>query len=376
VTEDVNMRVISGVAGAALLLVTLGSILRNVVVPRGLGSLLSRALWKSLHRVLIGLALPVDRYERRDRVLAWLAPLILVGELALWLAGVFTAYGLLVHAFSTLTWGTSFREAGSSMFTLGFASNARSNLNALDFLAAATGPLIIALQIAYLPTLYGAYNRRETEVTLLQARASEPAWGPELIARQALIGTVDQLRELYVNWERLAADVGESHANYPVLLSFRSPRPYRSWIVGLLAVMDAAALQLALSPTSAPAAEARLMLRSAFTGLRDIARVIHLPFDPDPLPDTPIRLSYEEFAEAVKHIEEAGFMTERSADEAWPHFRGWRVNYEEIAYALAKKLDAVPAPWSGDRSWRSVPMKPTRPEDRRPEARTEAYREV
>jgi hypothetical protein len=38
------------------------------------------------------------------------------------------------------------------------------------FIAAATGLVIIALQIAYLPTLYGAFNRRETEVALL-ARA-------------------------------------------------------------------------------------------------------------------------------------------------------------------------------------------------------------
>lgn len=367
------MRVISGVAGAALLLVTLGSILRNVVVPRGLGSLLTKAVWRSLRRVLTSLAVPADRYERRDRVLAWLAPLVLVGELFLWLAAVFAAYGLLMYAFTTLDWASSVREAGSSMFTVGFASNARSQLNSLDFLAAVTGPLIIALQIAYLPTLYGAYNRRETEVTLLQSRASEPAWGPELIARQALIGTVDQLRDLYQNWERLAADIGESHANYPVLLAFRSPRPYRSWIIGLLAVMDAAALQLALMPGSAPAAEARLMLRSAFTALRDIARVIRLPFDPDPVPDSPIRLTFEEFTDAVKHLEEAGLIIERSAEEAWPHFRGWRINYEEIAYALAKKLDAVPAPWSGGRSWRSEPLKPTRPVDRRPEARAEAY---
>jgi hypothetical protein len=362
------MRVISGLVGAALLLLTLGSILRNVVVPRGLGSVAVRTAWKTLHRVLSGLAFPVERYERRDRLLAWLAPLVLVVVLGLWLAAVFTAYGLLMYAVSGLSWPSSLREAGSSMFTLGFASGNRSKLNVLDFFAAATGPLIIALQIAYLPTLYGAYNRRETEVTLLQARSAEPAWGPELIARQALIGTVDQLRALYQGWERLAADIGESHANYPVLLAFRSPRPYRSWIIALLAVMDAAAMQLALAPTTAPAADARLMLRSAFTALRDIARVIHIPFDPDPLPDSPIRLSYEEFAEAVKHVEDAGFIVERSAEEAWPHFRGWRVNYEEIVYTLARKVDAVPAPWSGDRDWPSVALQPNRPVDRRPEA--------
>jgi hypothetical protein len=361
------MRVISGLLGGVLLLLTLGSILRNVVVPRGLGSVLTKTVWRGVRIVLVHLALPANRYERRDRLLAWLAPLVLVFELVAWLLALFCAYGLLDFAASDLSVAKAFREAGSSMFAVVYSNPAPSDLTALDFLAAVTGPLVIALQIAYLPTLYDSYNRRETEVTLLESRTSDPAWGPELIARQALIGTVDQLKDLYKAWERLAADIGESHANYPVLLAFRSPRPYRSWIIALLAVMDAAAMQLALAPGNAPAPEARLMLRSAFTALRDIARVLHVPFDPDPLPDAPMRLTFEEFADAVKHVREAGFLIERSAEEAWPHFRGWRVNYEQLSYWLAQKLDAVPSPWSGDRDWPSVAMKPSRPVDRRPE---------
>ncbi len=41
----------------------------------------------------------------------------------------------------------------------------------------------LTLQIAYLPTLYAAFNRRETEVALLNARGGVPSWGPELLAR-------------------------------------------------------------------------------------------------------------------------------------------------------------------------------------------------
>jgi hypothetical protein len=360
------MRVISGLLGALLLISTVGSILRNVVVPRGLGSFLVRALWRGTRWALVGVARPFHSYEARDRFLAWLAPVVLVSTLACWIIALFTSYGLLMHAVAGLPWTASFREAGSSLFTLGYASTARSQLTVLDFLAAATGPVVIALQISYLPTLYGAYNRRETEVTLLQARASEPAWGPELLARQALVGTVDQLKDLYQSWERLAADVGESHANYPVLLAFRSPRPYRSWVIALIAVMDAAAMHLALAPTTAPAAPARLMLRSGFTALRDIARVIDIDFPPDPSPEDPIELTYEEYAAAVAHVTEAGFIAERSTEDSWPHFRGWRVNYEQIGYALARRVDAVPALWSGGRDWPSPPMPPRRPIDRRP----------
>jgi hypothetical protein len=355
---------ISGVAGGLLLAVLFVNVLRTLVVPRGLYSVLVFRLWWLLRR-LLRLAAPRGGYDAIDRAQTWLAPLILIGMLATWLGGALIGYGLMLHALSGLKWGNAFREAGSSLFTLGFASGARLRLSVLDFVAAATGPVLIALQIAYLPTLYAAYNRRELEVTLLQSRAGEPAWGPEILARQWLVDTETALPELYRAWERLASDMGESHSTYPVLIAFRSPRPYRHWLVGLVAVMDAAAMQLALAPRSAPP-EARLVLRAGFTALRDIARGLRLPFDPDPPPDARIQLGYVEFEAAADMLEAAGFAAERSTSEAWPHFHGWRVNYEEVAYELCRRCDAVPALWTGPRDFASTPVPPRRPADRRP----------
>ena len=358
------MKWISGVAGGLLLLLVFASILRTLVVPRGLYSSMVIRWWRSL-RFLLRLAAPDGSYRAIDRAQTWLAPLMLMGTLVSWLGGALVGFGLLLHAISSLTWTQSVREAGSSLFTLGFASGDRLHLSVVDFIAAVTGPVVIALQIAYLPTLYAAYNRRELEVTLLQSRAGEPAWGPEILARQWLVDTETALPELYRSWERLASDIGESHSTYPVLLAFRSPRPHRSWIVGLVAVMDAAAMQLALTPSSAPP-EARLMLRAGFSALRDIARSLRFPYDPDPAPETPIQLTYLEFDAAVAMVEAAGFPAERTAEQAWPHFHGWRVNYETIAYELCRRGDAVPALWTGPRDFPSTPIPPARPADRRP----------
>ncbi len=172
---------------------------------------------------------------------------------------------------------------------------------------------------------------------------------------------------MYQGWERLSADIGESHANYPVLLAFRSPQPYRSWVVAMLAVMDGAAMHLSLSPVDAPP-EARLVLRATFTALRDIADVVGIGYDPDPRPDAPIQLSYDEFERGVEHIKDAGFLPERKTEDAWPHFQGWRVSYESIVYALARRVDAVPALWSGPRDWATDKMPPIRPPHRRPDA--------
>ncbi|BAS15425.1 ion channel [Arthrobacter sp. Hiyo8] len=148
-------------------------------------------------------------------------------------------------------------EAGSAMFTLGYAAPSNVGNTVLVYVAAYTGLIVIALQIGYLPTLYAAFNRREAEVTLLVSRAGSPSWGPELLVRtrfgMAAQTSTSELSELYQRWERWAADVAESHSTYLTLVWFRSPSPQSNWLNSLLSVMDAAALQLSLSPGSARA---------------------------------------------------------------------------------------------------------------------------
>ena len=170
----------------------------------------------------------------------------------------------------------------------------------------------------------------------------------------------------YEGWERWAADVAESHTNYPILTRFRSPHELSSWLVALLAVLDSAALWLALAPGTAPTIQCRLCLRMGFTALRSIAASVGLEVDEDPDPDSQLQLSYDEFQNGVARISSTTFATERAPEVAWPDFRGWRVNYESVAYALADRLDAVPGPWTGPRSTGDKAVEPKRPQNRQP----------
>src|SRR6266536_501123 len=106
------MRLTSGLVGAAVLVLTATSILRNVVIPRGLGSMLTRTLWRGLRWLLVRAARPFRSYETLDRMLAWLAPVVLVTTLLCWTAALFAGYGLLMYAVSGLPLAASFREAG------------------------------------------------------------------------------------------------------------------------------------------------------------------------------------------------------------------------------------------------------------------------
>jgi hypothetical protein len=359
------LSVLSMVAGALVCLGVTGHIVRTLVVPRARRTLPAALVDGAVDHLFVLLAKTARSYEGKDRVLAGQGAAVLVAQLASWL-------GLYEVGYSLLLWphvhgaGTAFEQAASSLFTLGFVYSGGAGVTAVDVLAAMTGVVVVALQVAYLPSLYSAFNRRETEVALLQSRAGTPPWGPELLLRARYgLNALDALPEFYERWERWAADVAESHSNYPVLVRFRSPRALSSWLVGLLAVMDSAAMLLALCP-SRERIEPRLAIRAGFTALIDVGAAMGVQVPADPSPDSDIRLSFEEFAAAVAQLDAVGFPRERSAAQAWPHFRGWRVNYEELVYELARLTDAVPAPWSGPRRWPAEVIAVRRPPNRQP----------
>ncbi|HEX2294082.1 MAG TPA: hypothetical protein VHN37_02105 [Actinomycetota bacterium] len=355
------------VVGIAIVLGTWIGMLDTLVVPRGLSSRIAAMVGRFVRKLFLLVANRFDEYDTKDNILVLQGPITLLMLLVSWIGAFLLGYALILYPVEDVSFVTALEETGSAFFTLGFAGPRETAASAIHVLAAFTGLIVIALQIAYLPTLYASFNRRETLVTMLQSRAGSPAWGPEILRRHQTVNIVDNLPQLYAEWEQWAADVAESHTNYPVLVVFRSPHPLRSWIVGLLAVIDSAALYAALCPSRVPS-EARLCIRMGFNCLRDIAAAIQIPFDPDPLPTDPVELTFEEFKSAVHQLEGVGFPMERTAEEAWPHFRGWRVNYESVAYAVADFTVAPPGPWSGPREHLpGMAIIPQRPANRQPE---------
>jgi hypothetical protein len=341
------MRTAGAVLGVLIIAAVWMSVIVTLIIPRGragyfkfVDQLFDHAYTVSLSRV--------TNWDRRDTFRSG-QPIVTLGALLFtWLCGFVLGFGLVLWPSGHTTFLGALRQSGSSLFTLGFATSAQAGPTIVDFACAASGLVVVALQIAYLPTLYSAYNRRETDITLLSPRAGIPAWGPELLARMHIANGVNQLTTIYQTWERWSADVAESHASYPSLMRFRSPESHSSWIISQLAVLDAAALHLAACPSSAPYT-ARLCLQMGFNCLRKLSATLRIPVNEDPRPDDPLQLSWDEFLKGWDRLSDVGFPLERSAEEAWPDFRGWRVNYEHPAYRIAWILDAVPAHWSGPR---------------------------
>ena len=367
------IRVLAAVVGGFIVLATGWSVLGTLVVPRRIRSRIPRMVFIVNRSVFHFLADRANSYERQDRILAVGAPVQLIAQIVAWLALYLLGFGLLMWPFVTNgNLGSSMEQAGSALCTLGYLAPNASGVAALDALAALAGLVTVALQIGYLPTLYGAFNRREALITMLDSRAGVPSWGPELLARTHFglgsgASALSELPELFEAWEHWSADVSESHTTYAPLIWFRSPRPLSSWVIAQLAVLDAAALYLALIPNARGLVQARLCLRGGFTCLGNIARALRIPVPEDADPSDGISLSYEDFLEAIERLRRVDFPVERPVEDAWADFLGWRVNYEAAAYALAWAVDAPPAIWSGPRRHGIETMAPLRPSDRQNE---------
>ena len=351
-----------GLLGIVLLLATVNSVIRTLVVPRVTSSRISAMVTIGTLWVFHVIARRLRTYHRRDSLLAFAGPLILIGLLVVWLGLYWLSYALIMQMIEDISFSVALRESGSSLFTLGYATQDRAQLMFLDFFAAATGPITIGLMIGYLPTLYSAFSRREVEVTKLGWLAGEPNWGPELLARQATLDTIGELPDIWRDWAGWAADVSESHTTYPVLVTVRSTRRNRNWAVALLAVMDAAALQLALMP-DLPQGKARMLLREGIQCLRALevvvmADALHLQerHREHHSSERPVTLTREDFDRGVQRIKEAGAPITVAGDEAWDVFQLWRMRYEDWANALCKSIDAVPTWWSGPRLPDTAPM--------------------
>ena len=364
-------RVVAAAFGGLLVLTAAWSVIGTVIVPRRAGGFLTKWADRLVNDAFRVAVAPIASYRRRDRVLAAQAAMILLVQLLAWLATFFVGYTLLLWPILHGGITRAFTTAGPAIWEIGSIGLHGAPASLILDMASLTGIVTITLQIAYLPTLYSAFNRRETEVALLNARAGVPSWGPELLARTHFAlgtgsSTVDTLPGLYQLWERFAADVAESHTTYLPLVRFRSPRPLSSWVIGLLAVVDSAALYLALSPEAAPTVPARLCLRSGFECFRQIAAAMNLKV-PDPSDSAGgIMLTYDEFLEGLANMQKVDFPIERDPAQAWSDFVGWRVNYEAAVYAIAEAIDAVPARWSGPRRRPQKEIEPLRPGPGRP----------
>lgn len=337
------LQLIALIAGVLLVLRALLSTIRTFVVPRPTNDRIARMVFLSVRRAFDLVAARLGSYERRDRLMSYFGPSALVALPLAWLVAVAAGYTLIFWALGSGSIEQAILDSGSSLLTLGFARPPELGSDIVAFSEAVIGLGMVALLIAYLPTIYAAFSRRELLVRQLETRADAPPSPIVLVARLHQLGGLDDMHELWEHWERWFAELEETHTSLTVLVHFRSQHPDRSWVNAAGAVLDTASL--VRSSIAIPVdAHSELMIRAGCVALQRITGVFHLPFDPAPRPDGPIRIDRDTYEMFLDQLAAGGVPLKPDRDAAWRDFRAWRIQYDEVLARL-EELTVSPPPW-------------------------------
>ena len=244
----------------------------------------------------------------------------------------------------------AFVTSGSSLLTLGFLRPPGTGEIILTFVEAGIGLGLVSLMISYLPTIYGAFSRREALVGLLEVRAGLPPSPAELLTRYERIGWLDRIDDdVFEKWETVVhGGGGEPHQPAVArVLPFTapasaagSPQPAACWTP---------------PPSSAPPSTVRTMPAPTSCCAPASSHCAESPTT-SASPTTPTRRRMRRSRSAAVNstccassCAPSGIPLKADRDQAWRDFAGWRVNYDAVLLALCGMVMAPPAKWSSDR---------------------------
>lgn len=346
------------------------AVLTSMLIPRRSASIVARAVGTGTWAAARLPMRAMRTYGSQDRWLSGVAPVSVILQLAVYAVALIATLGLVVFGTSELTMQQAVYQSGATFTTLGIVETTTDASSAVTFVAAFLGLVVVAIFIGYLMALYGSYVNRESQMTRISGYAGEPAWGPEIIVRAHLSGAPAQTAPDVRDWINWACEVRTSQTVTPVLAHFRSTGSTRHWVVSLLAVLDAVALRAALNPEESDAATISLLSEGsvAFGVLaghsqsalenwrvqREAREALACTREVSADDLEHAGLTRQEWSDAVDYLVRAGVGDEITWATAAPRFLALRSLYAAHGLDLARRLHAVPAPWSGQR----VPVMP------------------
>jgi hypothetical protein len=292
--------------------------------------------------------------SRQQSFLGYYGPLSLIMLMAFWAVGLIFSFALLQYGIGgheqlgnePITFPRILYHSGETFFTLGYGDIVpiSPGARALSVFEAGMGFAFLGVVIGYLPVVYGAFSRREIQISMLDARAGSPPTASELLVRLAGRSeetAIDQLvlDEVLRDWERWAAELLESGLSYPVLSFFRSQHSNQSWLGALMIMLDVTSLVLTGIEGIHPG-QARLTFAMARHAAVDLAQVVNARYDAN----TADRMTEADFQSLLKTLADVGLKL-KSTEEGQVKLAKLRSMYEPYIHSTAVNLMVALPPW-------------------------------
>jgi hypothetical protein len=352
------------IAGIALFLVVVWDAFEAIILPRRVTRKfrLTRFYYKFTWMTWKIAARLIPSRKRREAFLGFYGPISLLFLVGVWAVGLVISFGMMQFGAgsainvsgSTAGIYTDLYLSGTTFFTLGLGDVVPRSTFARFLVVAESGFGFgfLAAIIGYLPFIYSAFGARETNITLLDARAGTPPTAGELLRRHSFPEGLDAIADLLKDWEHWSAELLETHLSYPVLAYFRSQHDNQSWINSLTAILDTCALAIA-GIEGACAKQAELTFAISRHAVVDLAQVFSAA--PRALPQD--RLPAEDLLRLRDTLAAHGMNLLRT-HQADKKLAELRLMYEPYVFALAVHLNQSLPPWipnaKGKDNWQTT----------------------
>jgi len=338
--------------GIVLIFIILMDAFETVVLPRRIRRTffrISSRFYKKTWQLWTAVGRHIKSPNRREGFLAYFGPLSLFPLLGFWALGLIfgfacVQYGLGEHltlANEKITFGKVLYLSGETFFTLGYGDITPNNAaaRALAVMEAGMGFAFLGVVIGYLPVIYNSFASRETEISLLDARAGSPPSAAEFLDRLGCCPEQRVLDEIFRDWERWRADLLSSHISYPVLVYFRSQHSNQSWLSALTVMLDVTSLVMTGVDGIHPE-QAKLTFAMARHAAVDLAQVVNAQYDPHDAG----RLATKDLTRLRADLAGHGVTLYDGAD-APERLAELRILYEPYLHSLSRWLLMTLPPW-------------------------------
>jgi hypothetical protein len=364
----------ASIAGIVLIFIILMDAFETVVLPRRINRSffrISSSFYKKTWRLWTRVGRHIKAASRREAFLAYFGPLSLFPLLGFWALGLIfgfacVQYGLGEHltlASEKITFGKVVYLSGETFFTLGYGDITPNNTaaRALAVMEAGMGFAFLGVVIGYVPVIYNSFAARETEISLLDARAGSPPSAAEFLGRLGCCPEQTVLDEIFRDWERWSADLLSSHISYPVLVYFRSQHGNQSWLSALTVMLDVTSLVMTgvegIHPDQAKLTFA--MARHAAVDLAQVVNAEYSPHDADRLAGADLIRLRAELAGRGVSLRATPSVSPNDDADAPDKLAELRILYEPYLNALSRRLLMTLPTWiAADRkkdNWQGGP---------------------
>jgi hypothetical protein len=357
------MRILVGILGGALVVLMLFEIFLAFLLPRRVkrDPLLARRVaiyafgpWRALARRL--------PEQAGDTLLGMYGPFGLLLDLALWVLLLMLGYACLQWAggshlapLRSVDFDQDLYFSAATLVSTGTGALAAHGTFArvVEVLEAGTGFGVLTIVIAYLPSLYQAFSRRETTVSQLDARAGSPPSAGRLVVRATQRGGWTALNDYMRGWEVWSAELMETHLSYPQLAFFRSQHVNQNWLAALCTILDATALAVSAAPKGM-VEEARFTFAISRHAIADLCYTFRV----QPAASAVDRLPTADFDALIGELRTNGVELRARPEVIREQLEKMRALYEPYAQVLAERVELRLPPWLAPESptdnWRTT----------------------